>query len=154
MPYYNKKIVDHRDLVTSELILKFESRVDYHGPNGCHIWTGNTNSEEYGQVELPKVGGVPAHVLSYCIYTGDFDVLNHHVHHLCETHSCVNPDHLEKVPHEQHRSRHLARPRLSKEDVLLVQRHLTDGVLTVKEIAELLQVSIRTVQRINKKLTV
>ena len=64
--------------------------------DGCWMWIGTKNHRGYGQFYLGRQ--VPAHRAAYGHYVGPipdgFDV-----DHLCRVRSCVNPMHLEAVPH-------------------------------------------------------
>lgn len=77
------------------------AKVEKH-PDGCWVWTGAVNKRQNGYgiiyVGPPRRQGV-VHVLVYEWLRGpipdDFDL-----DHLCRNTRCVNPDHLEPVPHE------------------------------------------------------
>ena len=71
-----------------------------HGPKGdCWLWTGSL-TKGYGQLSSPFKGGVPykAYRLSYEWAKGPIPE-ELEIDHLCRTHACVNPDHLEAVTH-------------------------------------------------------
>ena len=64
---------------------------------GCWIWTGAKTSSGYGSINMFG-RSVGAHVFSYEIFKGPLPV-GYEIHHACETHACVNPDHLEARTH-------------------------------------------------------
>jgi hypothetical protein len=73
-------------------------------PNsGCWLWTKATKQGGYGQVWFNEEKYL-AHRLSYFVYKGDIDK-NKELDHLCRTHCCINPDHLEEVIHQTNMDR-------------------------------------------------
>lgn len=67
--------------------------------SGCSIWIASTKQNGYGQFSL-NGRAQPAHRLAYMRHYGaipDTFVLDH----LCRRPSCVNPYHLEAVPHRE-----------------------------------------------------
>jgi hypothetical protein len=68
----------------------------------CWIWQGAINSHlGYG-----KQGNEYAHVLAWETVFGPVPK-GWHVHHRCETKSCIRPDHLEAMDPRNHRAVHL-----------------------------------------------
>lgn len=65
--------------------------------NGCHVWVGYLNSQGYGQVHRKNVT-MGAHRLSYVVNIGPIPD-GCEIDHLCRNRACVNPTHLEAVPH-------------------------------------------------------
>lgn len=69
-------------------------------PNGCWLWTAYCDSLGYGRI----VGGegqprsAYAHRVSYELFIGKIPD-DMEIDHLCRNRSCVNPVHLEAVPH-------------------------------------------------------
>jgi len=63
-------------------------------PNsGCWIWMASLSADGYGRLHR-----LSAHKISYEIFKCDVpDGLE--LDHLCRVRACVNPDHLEPVPH-------------------------------------------------------
>jgi hypothetical protein len=64
---------------------------------GCLIWTGWTNLKGYGTT---KIAGhtTTAHRAAWVIANGAVPD-GYTVDHLCRVRNCINPDHLEAVPH-------------------------------------------------------
>lgn len=87
--------------------VRFDSKVDFHGPvpvgfaTPCWLWTGRVKSNGYAQF---STGGRDAakyplvHRWNYERYVGPIPA-GWEVDHLCRIRHCVNPDHLEAVPH-------------------------------------------------------
>lgn len=80
-------------------------------PNsGCWLWTAYVTASGYG-----KFGHHNAHRFSYQHFRGSADGMD--VHHKCHVRCCVNPDHLEALPHvdnvlkPESRRRHIAHAR-------------------------------------------
>jgi hypothetical protein len=71
--------------------------------SGCWIWTGSLDKHGYGQYDVQSVGkrkNWRAHRWVYTQLVGpisDIETLDH----LCRVHACVNPAHLDPVPHEE-----------------------------------------------------
>jgi hypothetical protein len=77
----------------AERLLKFVIKNE----NGCWEFTGRINKKGYGRFSLN--GKVTlAHTASYRIHKGVIKN-GYTVDHLCRNRKCVNPDHLEAVPH-------------------------------------------------------
>lgn len=72
---------------------RFEARVA-QGP-GCQLWMGNRNRTGYGKI---KISGKTrfVHRVAYELYVGPIPG-GLTIDHLCRTHACVNPSHLEPV---------------------------------------------------------
>jgi hypothetical protein len=73
--------------------------------NGCWLWTGSVDPDGYGRFFLGKIDGrtkiVPAHRWSYEHHVGpipDGFVVDH-IDDICGHRNCVNPKHLQAVPH-------------------------------------------------------
>lgn len=75
----------------------FWSRVDMSaGLFGCWEWTGGKSDTGYGAFELD--GAVNAHRFAYISRVGPIPA-GLELDHLCRNRACVNPAHLEAVPH-------------------------------------------------------
>lgn len=75
----------------------------------CWFWMGGKHQKGYGQFLLtwhPKAT-IPAHAFSYQLFKGPIPE-GYEIDHLCRTPQCVNPDHLEAVPHRINSLRGLA----------------------------------------------
>lgn len=91
---------------------RFWAKVDKDAPGGCWLWTASLNSQGYGQVGINH-RPVVAHRIAYTLLVGPIpDGLE--LDHLCHTRDvecrrgeecphrrCVNPAHLEAVPHRE-----------------------------------------------------
>lgn len=76
---------------------KFWIRIEKK-PNGCWEWKGGKTPRGYGCFWNKKT--LVAHRFSYELLKGKIPK-NHELDHLCRNHSCVNPEHLEPVLHQQ-----------------------------------------------------
>lgn len=85
---------------------RFWLMVDKNGPiperrpelGPCWIWNGHRSAAGYGRVAVTHRQGRYAHAVSYAFVHGAIpEGLEHD--HLCSVPSCVNPAHLEAVPH-------------------------------------------------------
>lgn len=86
--------------VTDSVIRRFWERVDTspgHGPSGeCHVWTGSTSGNGYGQLGIKKQKAA-AHRLAWYIEHGAFPDRPWQILHLpviCNNPICVNTAHL------------------------------------------------------------
>lgn len=104
-------------------------RVD--AETGCWLWQRCLQSGGYGRVwDGEKV--VQAHRFYYAQKFGDI-TSEIHLHHTCETRSCVNPDHMEPFTNSEHRRMH------AKRNVEIL-RLVRESGLSVEELAALLGV--------------
>jgi hypothetical protein len=71
----------------------------------CHLWTGYLNSDGYGRF---RAGGrmLSAHRFAYESAKGPVPD-GYEIDHLCRTRHCVNPEHMEAVPHPENMRRGL-----------------------------------------------
>lgn len=68
-------------------------------PDGCWIWTGATNSADYGIMRV-KNKLTLVHRLSHEFFKGE--ILNGlTIDHLCRVRKCINPSHLEAVTNKE-----------------------------------------------------
>lgn len=67
--------------------------------SGCHVWCGS-NRLGYGVIMVDKKS-VFAHRLIYELMVGKIPD-GYAIHHKCNNHSCVNPDHLEALDPSRH----------------------------------------------------
>jgi len=70
--------------------------------SGCWLWVGASSERGYGALWdvaiASKRRAVIAHRYVYTTLVGPAEGLD--IDHLCRTHACVNPAHLEAVPHQ------------------------------------------------------
>lgn len=84
---------------------RFWSKVDRNGPvpehrpdlGPCWLWTGGT-SHGYGAFDRRQFGTGSAHRIAYMLVVGPIPERTE-PDHLCRVKLCVNPAHLEPVPH-------------------------------------------------------
>jgi hypothetical protein len=70
----------------------------------CWVWTGATYGNRYGSFTARTGNTLPAHRWSYD-YANETGCVGFQVDHLCRNHSCVRPEHLEKVTAEENMRR-------------------------------------------------
>lgn len=74
----------------------FMDRVDQDQiGTGCWFWVGTRNHKGYGRSKLAGIR-TTAHRAAYTILVGPIPA-GLQIDHLCRTHACVNPAHLEVV---------------------------------------------------------
>lgn len=64
----------------------------------CWVWTAGKRHGGYGQFNVGDGRNVRAHVFAYELLVGPVPE-GLELDHLCRNPACVNPDHLEPVPH-------------------------------------------------------
>ena len=79
--------------------------------NFCWLWIGATNEDGYGRVYFRKRNW-PIHKMIYTIFIGEVPK-GMILHHKCQIHSCVNPNHLEPKTQHAHLLGHLREGRLT-----------------------------------------
>lgn len=81
--------------------IRFWSKVDFDGPDGCWLWRATLDTAGYGRFRAAEARSmVSAHRRAYMRLVGPIPeglVLDH----LCRVRNCVNPAHLEPVTHEE-----------------------------------------------------
>lgn len=90
--------------------VRFWSRVDKWGPNGCWLWTGKLNRDGYAQMNAYGQKGMGAHRVSYVMNVGPIPE-GLQLDHLCRVRHCVNPAHLEPVTNEENMRRGIVHER-------------------------------------------
>lgn len=85
---------------------RFQSKIQPCPTSGCWIWTGYWNPDGYGHVRYEQKTNL-AHRAVFRLLRGaipeGFDL-----DHLCAVPACVNPEHLEVVPHRENLARSLS----------------------------------------------
>lgn len=78
---------------------RFWRKVDKR-PSGCWLWTGHVDTRGYARLRAGGRNSVVlyAHRWSYEMAHGPIPE-GYEVDHLCRVRACVNPAHLEAVPH-------------------------------------------------------
>lgn len=87
--------------VRPSAVVRFMEKVEIH-PKGCWFWTGEISANGYGGFRHPDTKW--AHRASYMLLVGPIPD-GKYLDHLCRNTSCVNPDHLEPVTHQENLSR-------------------------------------------------
>lgn len=73
-------------------------------PSGCWEWMGARTTAGYGNIRVGgRIDGKThlTHRLAYQLFVGPIPE-RHDLHHLCENRPCLNPEHLQPVPHLDH----------------------------------------------------
>jgi HNH endonuclease len=91
-----KTLTESRRLRIASADERFDSRY-IKRPTGCWEWIGGRD-RGYGHFRAPSNIGVGAHRYSYVRAKGAIPE-GMEIDHLCRNPACVNPDHLEAVPH-------------------------------------------------------
>ena len=102
--------VRKRGVTPKPLAERFWPKVNKNGPvpdfapelGNCWDWTGSLSQAGYGQFGRGKKVGVPglAHRISFMLVRGDIPK-GYSLDHLCRRPPCVNPSHLDPVPHRE-----------------------------------------------------
>lgn len=79
------------------LLPRLLRNIQYDIRSGCWWWLG-ARSKGYGDVRVAQRGHVQAHRLTYELLVGPVPE-GLELDHLCRHRSCINPAHLEPVPH-------------------------------------------------------
>ena len=85
---------------------RFEKKYIAEPNTGCWLWIANLTPNGYAQIrrDSPIGGGrgkkLYAHRVSYEMFVGPIPE-GLHLDHKCRVRSCVNPDHLEAVTHQE-----------------------------------------------------
>src|SRR5690606_5716607 len=109
---------------TRDPIERFEEKYIPEPNTGCWLWVGSTNNRGYGQF---RTGGRPgvlwlAHRFSYKTARGSLS-RDDLIRHVCDTPSCVNPDHLETGSYKDNAQDAIRRGRVS----WVSQTHCVNG---------------------------
>jgi len=85
---------------------RFWAKIDKDGPSGCWLWTGARIPDGYGTFKIRQVTTL-VHRYAYEQMVGLISA-ELEIDHICRTTNCVNPNHLEAVPHIENVRRGLA----------------------------------------------
>ena|SRR3990167_3395166 len=118
--------------------------------NGCWIWVGANNNRGYPRVGI-GIGNkmAPAHRFFYEKKFGIKITEDKDAHHKCNNKKCVNPDHIEILPHKENCSTDFRKLSDEQEKELV---SLFDSGLKIKELAIKYKIDRHTVAKIVKKL--
>lgn len=108
---------------------KFEERVFYASPCGCHYWTGWVSTHGYGSLQDNNTH-VYAHRLSYQLYVGEIPK-GLFVCHSCDNRLCVNPNHLWLGTHEDNQRDKISKGRNKIPIEIMWDRRFSDVEATV-----------------------
>jgi len=87
-------------LTLRERFEQYVDRLTPHGPEGkCHRWTSSLSSKGYGQF-WANGSSRSAHVVAFEFAHGPVPA-GREVGHSCDTHDCVNDEHLLPVTHAE-----------------------------------------------------
>jgi hypothetical protein len=75
------------------LLQRFEEKYIPVTESGCWIWIASTSPKGYGYIKLQGKKNISAHRLSWILSKGAIP-FGKFVLHICDTPSCVNPNHL------------------------------------------------------------
>lgn len=90
-----RRIADRNDPLHEHASERFEALHIPEPNTGCWLWLGHLDTHGYG-VTCIKSKRLRAHRLAYSVIKGPIPD-QHVIDHLCRTHWCVNPDHMEPV---------------------------------------------------------
>lgn len=113
---------------------RFAKKVDWPGSlDLCWIWTG-ARSNGYGRFNLgshlpPAQQSVPAHRVAYEMLLGPIPE-GLYIDHLCRTPPCVNPFHMEPVPHLENWARGMSQTAINRRKTHCLRGHLYDEANT------------------------
>jgi hypothetical protein len=111
---------------------RFWRKIDRRGPDECWLWTPPSRVRfrglEYGNFYTPS-GNVLAHRFAYELLVGPIPD-DKEIDHLCRNTLCVNPAHLEPVPHRTNVLRGTALAALNAKKTHCVNGHPFDEANT------------------------
>lgn len=96
-------------------------------PNtGCWLWTGPVDHNGYGFINI-NYHHVRAHRAVYEVLGGKTIPIGLSLDHLCRQPSCVNPDHLEPVTHQENMARSRGKEGRRSGYYLAIRTHCKNG---------------------------
>lgn len=95
----HRRAVEVGELVMDDLRQRLYEGINTSDPESCWLFTRGTDQDGYGYMSSVLAGTRKAHRLAAWL-AGD-DIEDKVVLHLCDTPSCVNPDHLYTGTHEE-----------------------------------------------------
>lgn len=135
----------------ADILDRFHQKIEPLPTTGCWLWKGHLTNRGYGQFQGRDKKLHLAHRFSYSEFLGSLGAKDI-VMHICDTPSCVNPDHLRKGTHLENMQDmslkgrgvgniktkgsdvHLSK--LSENDVLNIRAMFATGNFTHKQIAD------------------
>lgn len=93
--------------------------------NDCWVWQGPCNKRGYGRTSVMGKTQL-AHRVAYLLLIGELP-LDEEIDHTCRNHPCVNPIHLEIVPHRVNVLRGEGTPAINARKTLCSRGHLLAG---------------------------
>jgi hypothetical protein len=94
-----------RKYARRNIVDRFLDMVSPEPTSGCWFWTGAETLAGYGTFVDESLPTTLAHRVSYLLFK-DKITKETHLHHVCHTRCCVNPDHLVTVLQKDHKSDH------------------------------------------------
>jgi hypothetical protein len=139
---------------------RFEAKVLRMPFCGCHLWTGAVNAFGYGKCATGNNKWKLAHRIAYEQAKGKIDQ-SLSVLHLCDTPSCVNPEHLYLGTYKNNaqdrerrgRGNHArglthGRVKLTPEDVFAMRSKYKTGEFSFRQLGKIYGVDGKTVNDI------
>lgn len=80
--------------MNEDIITRINERIVIN-ESGCHIWLGARDYDGYGRISFNRRNTL-VHRLVYQIYKGS---IKYSIDHICNVRFCVNPEHLQDIPH-------------------------------------------------------
>ena len=87
------------DLALEKIKFRLMKSVEF-SDDGCWLWTASLKPAGYGQMSGFGKRVTYSHRVSYRIFKGEIPY-GHELDHKCRVRRCINPDHLEAVPHRE-----------------------------------------------------